>query len=97
MIVGGWTTFILENLILSHNREYLVTTLGAERNYILMYSTLSTASCAAILVGFGRFGLGQGPKVAWRAGGLSRFRMLALPLQAFAAMLFSQTLPDWST
>ena len=97
LIVGGWTTFILENLILSHNREALVTALGAEKNYLLMYSTLSTMSCAAILVGFGRFGLGQGPKVAWRAAGLSRLRMFAFPLQAFAAMLFSQTLPDWST
>ena len=97
LIVGGWTAFILENLIISQNREALVTALGGEGTYKMLYASISTAACASIIVGYGRFGIGQGPQVGWRAGGLSRFRMLALPLQAFALMLVSQTVPELST
>ena len=63
----------------------------------MLYGSISTAACASIIIGYGRYGIGQGPQVAWKSGGLSRFRMLALPLQAFALMLASQTVPELST
>jgi len=44
LIVGGWTFFIAENLILSENREYLVGELG-ERSYKNLYGALSTIAC----------------------------------------------------
>lgn len=47
LIVGGWTFFIAENLILSENRDFLVGELG-ETTYRNLYGTLSTAACGCV-------------------------------------------------
>lgn len=47
----GWTGFILENLVLSHNREEIISTFGADK-YHLLYNTLSTAACSSIAWGY---------------------------------------------
>ena len=46
-IGAGWAGFVAENLVLSHNREEIITALG-ERNYHRAYNFLSTSACAAI-------------------------------------------------
>jgi len=85
---------MLENIIISHNREALVNALGSEKTYKMIYGSISTAAIGSIIYGFARYGRGQGPQVAWKIGGHSRFKMLALPLQAFGLMLASQAVPE---
>ena len=47
LIVGGWTFFIGENLLLSENRDYLVEELG-EKTYRNIYGCLSTLACGSV-------------------------------------------------
>lgn len=58
LIVGGWSLFIAENLVISWNREALVTALGGEGTYKALYGTISTAACASIITGYFRYGIG---------------------------------------
>ncbi len=57
-IAVGWTAFIGENLILSHNRDVIIGAFG-EDNYRYTYSFLSTAACGSIAYGLLRFGRGK--------------------------------------
>ena len=57
LIVGGWSFFIAENLILSQNRQYVVEKLGSERKYLALYACLSTFACASIGTGFFKHGI----------------------------------------
>jgi len=50
--IGGWSFFILENLVLSENRSYIIERVGDER-YHMIYGTIST--CAMASVGYGYF------------------------------------------
>ncbi|KNC81639.1 hypothetical protein SARC_06044 [Sphaeroforma arctica JP610] len=50
-IFYGWTFFITENLVMSHNREYIINNY-TEKNYHYAYNTLSTTACASIGYGF---------------------------------------------
>ena len=56
----GWTAFILENVVLSHNREEIISRFGSN-NYHTTYNILSTAACSSILYGYLRHGRGKGP------------------------------------
>ena len=47
----GWSAFIAENLILSDNRDYIIHQFG-DKNYHMLYNTLSTGATASILYGF---------------------------------------------
>ena len=91
LIAGGWSFFIAENLILSHNRERIVELLNGEKNYWYLYSTLSTASCISIGVGFFRYGLNKGPLLPW--AGNKYIQMMALPIQAASLFILSQSGP----
>lgn len=51
--VGGWSFFILENLILSENRTYLISNFGDDA-YHICYGTLSTAAMSSVLYGYVR-------------------------------------------
>ena len=51
----GWTSFIAENVVISHNREYLIEKLG-ESNYRYLYSGLSTMACGSIAYGYLKHG-----------------------------------------
>lgn len=77
----GWTAFILENLILSENRQTIIDALGDD-NYHLAYSTLSTLACGSIMYGYLRYGRGKGvplsPPSTWRNGASFAFRTLGL-------------------
>lgn len=57
-IGGGWLAFLSENLILSHNRDVIISQIGDD-NYHRMYNTLSSMACASILYGYIRHGRGK--------------------------------------
>lgn len=61
-ILLGWTFFISENLLLSENRDFIISKI-TEKNYHSLYNTLSAASCGSILYGYFRYGR-QGPRLA---------------------------------
>lgn len=56
----GWSAFIVENVVLSHNREWIRETYG-DHNYHNMYNALSTAACSSIAWGYFKHGRGMGP------------------------------------
>jgi uncharacterized membrane protein len=66
----GWVGFIAENLVLSHNREYLIKNYGDD-NYHIAYNVLSTAACSSIAYGFFKYGKATDSKLAAR-GPLAR-------------------------
>jgi len=49
--VGGWSLFIVENLVLSENRQRIIKEVGDD-NYHYIYGTLSTAAMASTGYGF---------------------------------------------
>ena len=57
-IAVGWTAFIGENLILSHNRDEIINAFGP-KTYNYTYSFLSTAACGSIAYGLLRHGRGK--------------------------------------
>lgn len=48
----GWVCFIGENIIVSHNREWLIEQLGSERRYRELYSLCSTIAMGSITYGY---------------------------------------------
>lgn len=54
LVLFGWTGFIAENLILSHNRKEIIESIGDD-NYHRIYNTLSTIACGSIAYGFLRY------------------------------------------
>eukprot|EP01041_Mallomonas_annulata_P008554 gene8555-17644_t len=56
----GWSSFILENLVMSHNREDIIRNFGRD-TYQIAYSCLSTLSCGAIVYSYFRHCKGRGP------------------------------------
>lgn len=89
---GGWTLFITENLVLSENRSRIIeATGGDERRYLMLYSGLSTLSCAAIGYGYIK-GRRQGAMVG--GGPPGAFRQFAgLGLQAVGLVAAAQFIP----
>jgi uncharacterized membrane protein len=61
-ITGGWIAFILENLILSENRQQIIDLINDD-NYHRMYSTLSTLACGSIAYGYFVHGRRKGPTI----------------------------------
>ena len=88
-IAGGWIGFITENVLLSHNRDEIISRFGKD-NYILAYSTLSTATCGSIAYGLIRFGVGQNAFIARRS---PVALMAGFVLQTAGLVGLSQTLP----
>ena len=92
----GWTGFIVENLVLSHNRDWIIDEFG-ESAYTLSYSCLSTAACCSIAYGYIRYGRGRGPQIPamyWPVNNLP-FRAAALSLQGVGAIGLSQIFPKF--
>lgn len=89
-IAGGWAAFITENLVLSHNRDYLVNNFS-EARYVQAYNALSSASCAAIAYGYFRHGRGRGPRL-WSAPSLP-LRVGAFVFQTTGLLIMSQVFP----
>lgn len=65
IISAGWIGFIAENLVLSHNREEIISRFG-ESTYHQVYNTLSTMACSTIAFGYFKLGRKSGPTIAAR-------------------------------
>jgi len=82
---GGWTFFIIENLILSENRTYLIDNLGDD-GYHYLYGALSTTAMATVGYAYVRKVRDTAP-LLWVVGGpvpkgamVSSFALLSLGL-----------------
>ena len=92
-VAGGWTAFLLENIVLSENREWLCEKYG-EENYHLGYNTLSSTACLSILYGYmkhknsgkiwSKFTKGAAPLP---------LRITSIVLQSFGLACFVQLVP----
>ena len=80
-----------ENLVLSENRDYLVSKFGEDR-YIQVYGALSSLACCSIGVGYFRFGRNQGP-VIFRGAAGALPQAGAFVVQALGLVGFSQLAP----
>lgn len=101
--VGGWSFFIAENVILSENRTALREALAGEggsadvegdKNYHLLYGTLSTAATASIVYGYVSK-VRHAPPLQWAAGAAPPgFRIaVSFGLQALGLAGLVQALP----
>src|SRR5690349_1782159 len=59
----GWTGFILENVVMSHNRDWIIENFGSDK-YHGVYNVLSTAACGSIFYGYVKHGRGMGPYIS---------------------------------
>jgi len=66
---GGWSFFIVENVVLSENRTFIIDALG-EDLYHLLYGSLSTIAMATVGCGYWFRVRGAGPFVAWWSKGI---------------------------
>jgi len=60
-IFFGWTGFITENLVVTHNRDFIIQYTGGEKNYRFIYSFFSSAATLSIAYGYFKFARGKGP------------------------------------
>ena len=93
-VAGGWSLFLVENIVLSENREWLHEQYGAD-NYHLCYNTLSTSACLSILYGFLKF---KGTGSVWTSSFVKgaaplHIRGASIALQSFGLLCFSQLVP----
>lgn len=86
----GWTAFILENLVLSHNREEIIQHFG-DSNYHLGYNTLSTLACSSIAYGFVKYRKSEETRLLRKLG--KPAIAASFVLQAIGLIGFSQLLP----
>lgn len=91
LITFGWIGFITENVLLSHNREYIINEYGSN-NYHTTYNILSSISCGSIAIGYFVYGRGKGPKIAEFRSNLSR--LTGFIFQSIGIIGFSQLIPE---
>lgn len=90
-ITLGWSAFIAENLIMSHNRGWIISNFG-DATYHGVYNTLSTAACGSIAYGFFRHGRRAGPRL-WNTPRPAGIQLVAFGLQALALAGMAQLGP----
>ena len=93
-ITLGWTAFITENVVLSHNREWIIDKFG-EKNYHGLYNILSSAACLSIAYGYFKHGRNMGPILNpkyWKPNSIP-FRISAFSFQSIGLIGFSQNFP----
>jgi hypothetical protein len=88
LVTIGWIGFISENLILSHNREYIINYYG-DGNYHIAYNILSTMACSSIAYGFFKYGK-LGPALPKRN---LIFQVAGFGIQAIGLIGLSQLAP----
>ncbi len=88
-VTMGWLGFIGENLIMSHNREYLIQHFG-DQNYHLTYNALSTVACSSIAYGYFKYGKLGGATLKRRSPLL---QFLGFGVQAIGLIGLSQLAP----
>lgn len=85
----GWSGFILENVLMSHNRDWIISEFG-DKKYHMTYNALSTAACSSILYGYIKHGRKSGPLVSCKGiPGIAA----SFVLQAIGFGIMSQQLP----
>ena len=95
--VGGWSFFIVENIVLSQNRSTIIQLLEddeRESKYHALYGTISTAACASI--GYAYLFKVRGAKpLLWSVSSTPPLWRLALGfgLQALGLAAMAQSLP----
>lgn len=89
-ITFGWSAFIAENLVMSHNRQWIISEFGDDK-YHMAYNCLSTAACSSIAYGYLRHGRHQGPKLYNKGGPLTK--LAGFTLQSIGLIGFSQLGP----
>ena len=87
----GWSGFLAENVVMTHNRTTLISAFG-ETTYYRVYAGLSTLASSSILYGYVR-SRGQGPRMPIVLGASPLGRVAAFSLQALGLIGFSQALP----
>jgi hypothetical protein len=91
LAVGGWSLFIAENVLLSHNRTFVIELLdNQEEHYHYVYGTCSTV--ATLLIAYGYKSVRNQAPFFPSAGTPTR-RALALGLQAAGLVGLSQMAP----
>jgi len=92
--VGGWSFFITENVILSENRSYLISSFGDDA-YHLIYGMISTAAVASIGYGYMYKGVRKAAPFLWpRDCGVPLPRQVAgFLLHSMGFGIASQALP----
>lgn len=88
-MAAGWVGFIAENLILSHNRQWIIDNYGDD-NYHIAYNILSTTACSSIAYGYLKHGKAGGPSLP-RRGPL--VHLLAFTVQTVGLIGLSQLAP----
>lgn len=89
-IAGGWSLFIIENVIVSENRDVFIQYIG-ENFYHVAYSSISTVACGSIVWGLLKHGIKKGPTIATKRG---KFAIAtSFVLQAIGLLGFSQMIP----
>lgn len=71
----GWTAFIVENVVLSHNRDYIIERYG-DVDYHNAYNFLSTTACGSIAWGYLKHGRRKGPTLNPRGKAIIAFGSL---------------------
>ena len=62
-ITFGWLGFIAENIVVSHNREYIISHLGGEKSYKYLYSFCSSMATISIFYGYFKYARNKGPLI----------------------------------
>ena len=88
-VAAGWLGFITENLVMSHNRDWIISNYGDD-NYHIVYNILSTAACGSIGYGFFKHGKTGGPSFP-RRGPL--LQLAGFSIQALGLIGLSQLAP----
>lgn len=89
-IVGGWSFFLAENLILSENRTTIINKFGKD-TYHLVYNILSTSATGTIIYGYMKYGRNKDPlpnfKKIGKKGIFASFIFSSLGLIGFSQLI----------
>lgn len=85
----GWIGFISENLILSHNRQDIINSVGDD-TYHMIYNVLSTSACGSIAYGFFKHGKSAVPVLGTRGKAV---QVIAMAVQTIGLIGISQAAP----
>jgi hypothetical protein len=91
-IITGWTFFIAENVILSHNKNEIIDNFG-EVNYYRLYNLLSTCACGGLAYSWYFYGGKKGPIMFQKLNNVSNG--LGFTLQSIGLIGLSQFAPPF--
>eukprot|EP00808_Paulinella_micropora_P009866 g9054.t1 len=92
IVVACWTGFLVENVVLTHNREWLIARFGDER-YHQFYNICSTVAVTSIAVGYWKYGRGRGMRHQLYTHGNTMPNLCALSAAALGGAGMAQMAP----